>query len=104
MKIVKLDQTITICDKIKADQNGIFWADYRIEWGRNGEYITHRSVYCYHNHDLDIDWMLRKHGLDKKRIKKVEITAVMTTGATIAPKNHIKNWKITNNVEQQSKD
>jgi hypothetical protein len=95
MSVAKLDLEIIVDREMTTNQRNIYLADIKIEWGRDGEYAKDTTVYCNVQHDFTIEILLRKHGLTRKRIKKIEITKVKHVGESVATLRPIIKWKIT---------
>jgi len=95
MKVAVLDLEVEV-DKVMIDDPlGIYKADFRFEFSRDGDYQDIRTIYCHLNHDQNISSLVTKYALGKKRIKKISISHVSRHGESMAIPREIKKWKIT---------
>lgn len=96
MTVAKLDLEVDVSKKMVDDPSGIYFISYKIEWGRDGDFIYDHTVYCYRQHDMGISMLISKNGLQKKRIKKITLVAKKVIGESIAEQQPIEKWRITN--------
>jgi hypothetical protein len=96
MSVAKLDLEVEVSKEMIDDPSGIYMIHYRIEWGKEGAFASGSTVYCYRQHDLSINMLMSDHGLQRKRIKLIALTALKKVGESVAVTQPIKRWGITN--------